>query len=388
MKQFTLWMRQVMPPKWFTLLLAGCYFISIVVTQFVLYWFDLYDIQEETGLAHLPSFCLSLFAMLYGCYRCFAFHPIYQDDYREWLAQTPWSYTKPLPRGPLFLVAQDFLILGIISLLSYCHSSEHWHLTPALFFTAHYLMCLISFLLIRKFRSAYVLTFVFSSLLYFHAMPVLLLISVAIMSIISHLGLRESLLTFDKWSGEIPYFLQTNNQTAKELARNNTLGWPYDLMGPVSSPAKPNREWTIAIALLTGWWSFSVIQQITDGPEFLWLMISIGLWVVSFVPTSKCLSGHASPINIWGRIRTGRWIIPGYDKIFLSPLVVGFFLALSACLAIFSPQAVALNSGITAMLSVFFTIYLSPDLNEWRLTGHHRISPGFGINMTELVQTQ
>jgi hypothetical protein len=112
------------------------------------------------------------------------------------------------------------------------------------------------------------------------------------------------------------------------------------------------------------------------------------LQVVSFVPTSKCLSGHASPINIWGRIRTGRWIIPGYDKIFLSPLVVGFFLALSACLAIFSPQAVALNSGITAMLSVFFTIYLSPDLNEWRLTGHHRISPGFGINMTELVQTQ
>ena len=28
-------------------------------------------------------------------------------------------------------------------------------------------------------------------------------------------------------------------------------------------------------------------------------------------------SGYADPISLWGRIRTLRWIVPGYDQVFL-----------------------------------------------------------------------
>lgn len=390
MKRFTIWMREVLPPKWLIILMAFCYLMSIAVPQLVLYYFDLYEIQEETGLLKTPLFCLGMFAIIFGLYRSGAFHPIFQNDYREWLAQTPWSHEKPLPRGPVYLVAQDFLILCMISSLSYFHDPELWLITPSLFLIAHSLMCLMSFILTQEYRYAYVITFLLPSLLYLYESPGLSFISVAIIAIISHWGLRKAMRTFDKWSGEQNHFLQTNSQLAKEMRLKNILGWPHDSMGPISSPKNPTLGWAIALALQAGWWSFSVILQISDRPEFLSLIIGIGigLWVCSFIPTSRCLSGHAPPINFWGRMRTGRWIIPSYDKIFLSPLVVSCCLTLATCMTLYFPQSLAIIFGVAATFYVFFTIYFTPDLDEWRLTGNHCIHPGFGINKTELVQTQ
>lgn len=106
------------------------------------------------------------------------------------------------------------------------------------------------------------------------------------------------------------------------------------------------------------------------------------------IPTIHPISGFSSLIILYGRLMTGHWIIPDYDKVFLSPLIVGGVLLISNLFATAFPELISINAGITTVASVFLTIILTPDLDEWRLTGNHRIHPGFGINKTELVQTQ
>ena len=49
------------------------------------------------------------------------------------------------------------------------------------------------------------------------------------------------------------------------------------------------------------------------GPFFV-----IPLMVVHRLPY---FPGHVPPISLWGRIRTGRLIIPGYDRVFLPPML-------------------------------------------------------------------
>jgi hypothetical protein len=77
-----------------------------------------------------------------------------------------------------------------------------------------------------------------------------------------------------------------------------------------------------------------------------------------------------------GRIFTLRWIIPGYDQVFIAPI---FSLAATIlwCLAgdrMDWPASTVIPVGM--FLTLFLTMGMGPSLAEWRLTGQHRLSPG------------
>ena len=55
--------------------------------------------------------------LLLGAYRAIAFHPYFRPGYLRWLKGTPWTVSKPLPLGPLELVPEDGLALGLLALL-------------------------------------------------------------------------------------------------------------------------------------------------------------------------------------------------------------------------------------------------------------------------------
>ncbi len=61
-----------------------------------------------------------LFAVcvIYGLARVAAIHPIWNSDYQIWLESTPWTFQKSLPLGPVELVWEDGLIVGLLILLS------------------------------------------------------------------------------------------------------------------------------------------------------------------------------------------------------------------------------------------------------------------------------
>jgi hypothetical protein len=85
--------------------------------------------------------------------------------------------------------------------------------------------------------------------------------------------------------------------------------------------------------------------------------------------------GYAAPIGLWGRIFTLRWIIPGYDYVFIAPL-----LALATCAVGISIQPllgapVQIAAPLTLTLVFIIILTSAPTLSYWRLTGNHRLSP-------------
>jgi hypothetical protein len=95
-------------------------------------------------------------------------------------------------------------------------------------------------------------------------------------------------------------------------------------------------------------------------------------------------NGYAPPINIWGRLTTGRLIIPGYDQVVLAPFAV---LAVGIA-AWYVPLWLEFNPIFAtpiALAMMWWIIWgMPPSLRQWRLTGNHRIVPAVMAN----VQTQ
>ena len=67
-------------------------------------------------------FLLGLSLLLYGQYRVIAFHPLWRREYFAWLRETPWHRSRPLPLGPVHLVAQDVVIVGVALIAGWWYS--------------------------------------------------------------------------------------------------------------------------------------------------------------------------------------------------------------------------------------------------------------------------
>jgi len=79
----------------------------------------------------------------------------------------------------------------------------------------------------------------------------------------------------------------------------------------------------LLIGLLAGWYLFASESLLTNPADRV-LMVKMVFAIVvlgfSFVRFLVYRDGYAPPISLWGRIRTFRWIVPGYDQVFLAPL--------------------------------------------------------------------
>jgi len=101
------WLAAVWPPGWVLVLALLIYTASQAICLFM------------EWNARLPLFSLidyfpyGLFGVLYGLYRVWAFHPAARPGYYNWLCRTPWTSRKPFPLGPIHLVWQDLVILGL-----------------------------------------------------------------------------------------------------------------------------------------------------------------------------------------------------------------------------------------------------------------------------------
>jgi hypothetical protein len=86
-------------------------------------------------------------------------------------------------------------------------------------------------------------------------------------------------------------------------------------------------------------------------------------------------STHRPPISVFGRLATGRWIIPSYDRAFLAP-VVGL-VVLGSLLPHFiginmHPSPLELPLVVTAVLLI--ALVPGPSFQTWSLTCESRIS--------------
>jgi len=326
-----------------------------------------------------PGALIFQFAALgYGAFRVLEFHPFYRASYRRWLEATPWKRGKPLPLGPIHLVWQDLVILCAIGELA----TQQAGLNPLRLLPLYLLsyLGLLGYTFFSTGARAYGYAVSFGLGLVtrlWHTTPLCAMTAVLVY-MVAAFGLRQSLTAFPWDLKRIDEsFARMRGKTATTPPPQEQLGWPYFRLGPkVFDDPTPGRLESVLQSLLAGWWFYSIGSllplPISNNAFFnLIIFISIG-------KTVTYINGYNEPLSVWGRFRTLRWIIKGYDQVFLAPLgciLVG--LLAYAALQTWGFEHV-MAQAISLTLALLVLLNLGPSLVVWRLTGEHRIVPGLG----------
>lgn len=415
------WMRVVLPSgRWVNMLVAvfALFYLSIDVMfriSFLSYRLplsadivrELADIRRGTLVGLFVVGCV-----LYGVYRALAFHPLVRPDYRTWLQSTPWTSRKPLPFGPVHLVWQDAVVTLALGLLAIYGLELPWF-APLLLLLLPYLICMTLVLgCTDEHALCYALAFGFGALILLSEQPDIVAVFAIALYALAFIGLRRSLRQFpweieednvksgmyvtDGASGydRTPQLglpmQQVQNQlfTARstQAARTKQIGWPLDKLNPQESLSAISRVDGVLISLLVGWYLYAL-----NGIPGLGEWASGTVWVLRFATGVFALvrvgiycGGYSPPIGFFGRILTGRLIIPGYDRVFVAPLcaVLTSFIAPIVLRSFGLPLGIAIP--VSASLVLIVLIIIGPTLPRWRLTGCHRIVAGT-LNRAEFV---
>ena len=323
--------------------------------------------------------------LAYAFFRAASFHPFYDWRYGKWLRTTPWTSSKPLPLGPIHLVWQDGIPLLAIALLAFLQGDLN-PLHLLIFFLAVYLALLaLAFWSTGQWAFAYAVAFGLGLVVRLWYHPWFSAAAAFMLYPVAYAGLRQSLAKFPwdvPWMDDVGRAV-SGRGTTNPAGDESLLGWPFERLRPKwpRETGISTRE-ALLVSLLAGWWLYagaSLCSDPTARRVIVWMAL---LWAVGCVAVGRFLVycvGYEAPVSLWGRLWTFRWIIPGYDKVFVAPLaavVIGSLLpGIAAAHGLEEVFAVppALSLALLAGLSI------GPSLLDWRLTGQHRLVPGMSI---------
>jgi hypothetical protein len=369
------WFRVTLPVGW---AVGGFILLYLILEGICLYF-----VGAMAG--HRPAdFLIDSAVVVYGGARVLGFHPVFNVEYHKWLAASPWTNRKPLPAGPVHLVAQDVVVLGILAAVAYLrHPAMNLSLLVTKFLMAYEVALCLSFVMLSRPWFAYAIAFGFGLFVLAWPWPGAPLAVAAGLYVVSLAGLVRSLNDFENWDlskFEDSPFLTMSQQKALDRMRQNVLGWPFDCIRPTDVAPSVSYVHGCMLSLLAGWWVFVILQQVPalPRPEAWDFLLGAFLTMPTIVSRLQiyCM-GYAPPISLWGRIVTLRWIVPGYDQVLLAPLAIAGAAVAGHCLIVLFPEQVAFIVPGTAVAILMCAFNLGPSLARWRLTGHHRLSPTF-----------
>jgi hypothetical protein len=361
-------LRVILPPE--SKLIAVILFFAIAEGPFA---FIEWKIQQPLDFPRPGLFILRFIAFIYGFWRISSFHPAYQAEYRSWLERSPWTYKAALPAGPIWLVWEDLLPLGGLAVMGAFLGPLAPYQALGMFLFG-YLTALASVAFRTGTKGFGYLVLIGLGLgLRAWQEPKVMLGMLGVFYLIGILGLRFALKQFP-WSVS----RDSTRPGSTPDAQENQCGWPFDQLRP---PIEPDTSLSkidgLMTGLLVGWFFFAAESLFSDRAIQVALVqktfpIAIGGLAVSRL--FQYTAGYAPPISLMGRIRTFRWIIPGYDKIFLAPLLT----ILVGVLALdgFRPPGLDDLVVLPIALAVAVTVSIDtgPSYLSWRLTGQHRIA--------------
>lgn len=387
------WIRVVAPPWWSVLLFALIY-LGVETFVRMMEWIsrDVTQFEPLTDLYRVRAVVAAPAAVLYGLYRVWAFHPVIRPAYRRWIEQVPWTPAKRLPLASLTPGPAELLLITFLCWLS-GRGNAQGALAPLVGFLVAYCLaiCMIAAMCHRR-RTWYLGTLGLGLALRLVANPwvamgVLLAVFAALLIEV------RALLDPSCWPTEDPllkvrlaFGTARARAEAQELsrlvmrARPESLGWAHGLIGP--RPVRRHLLWpeTCLLPLVAGWLFYAVLagpvasEGTVEAAPWLLLVFMANL-VCAVFRTVVYVSSHWPPISFWGRLWTGRLIIPGYDKVFLAPLgALAVFFTLEFVLdqLAISPE---IAQPIVAAACIAAWMNIGPGLRDWELTGQHRIRP-------------
>lgn len=361
-------------PRWIELavMFAACYlcadvlvWIACTVARDVIY-LDV-ALRRVLLVAHLGVLCCA--ATAWTIRKAPRYHPISNPGYRKWLRTTPWRPGMPLPLGPAMLVWFDGIVLLTLVVLA------HWHLHVTIALPILCMCCGFAIgslpALARTFGwGAYVIAIGLAFELrllgiatLFKSLPMLYLGTGAAMILAAwtQFAIGQSLRRF-------PWQKDPSKQAAP------TPGW-LSMIPPDCSPLVSLRV-AVASSILLGVWTWAVLSfyegMLTRDQA---IMVVAGAALLgALIRFTKYYGFYRAPISLWGRLLTGRLVLPRYDYGMLAPIaaiIVGPALTLG--LQGVLPEALDVAIGVAISLAIL--LIAPPTFRNWQLTGFHRRIP-------------
>jgi len=354
--------------------------IPFLVLEGLCRYLESNNIPIAVNVAIRPGY-VWLFAVcaIYGLARVAAIHPIWNSGYHAWLELTPWTSEKSLPLGPVELVWEDGLIVGLLILLSATLPHPHAvHLLCA-FLLSHLLALTVTLFLTGTWAIGYAAAFALGLPVWLWRAPLPCLAAATFVYLLAYEGLRRGLEQFPWKRPERP---RAEADLLSMGVPSTPLGWPYDrMLRDVVGDHKISRIDAVLCCMLLGWW-LVVLSSFMDVSDRRVVLAAVYLGGLALCPIFRLyiyVKGYIFPITLWARIWTGRWILPGYDQVFVAP-ICSFLAGLLSLLLLREasvPLEIALPSATA--LTLLVALVMPPRLRHWRLTGRHRIVPALAF---------
>jgi hypothetical protein len=386
------WLRQVAPPGW-TIGLLVAIVVMIQVGACIGAAFEGWELWSRQH--RVRDGLLIAAAAAYGLYRALGSHPLFHREYREFLARTPWDRRHPLPLSPLVLVPQDAVLLGLL-LLPFAFRPELSPVfVPLVFLLTHLLVLVLALLLTGQpwFAWFVALGLAFSiRLSWVGPWPQFLVL--ALTYPIAWWGVWRSLAAFP-WDGRLQElsgwkqkFLESRQQSPDTDKSRRELDiaqfWPWKSLSFDIPERLVDARHAWAWSALAGFLLYGLLTPVENPPnEYLTtkyhsnaaLSVMLGAVTLSLVRLIVYVSACQSPLSLWGRIRLGQYLIPAYDVVAVTPLIVFFLgLCLYSVLA-WAGAGLPIGLGISATVLLGITLTGGPRRRKWQLTAPVRIAP-------------
>lgn len=380
------WLRVVLPPAAVVvpfLLIYGLLEVSLLMAWF---WRGVRPAENEAH--YVGAVVVVIAAIAQGGFRVLGFHPLFRSRYRQWLKTTPWHVGQPLPAGPIHLTVQDAIILALMCTMVIDHGVSPWRI-PFVFLISYLTFLVLTLPATGSWQQAYLVGFGLGLVVYLGRQPPAAVIAALAVYAVGYVGLLRSLARFP-WnlSPEWDQFLTSSMgaQNLNEMLQPPQLGWPFDSVSPARPACGIGYADSVLVSLLLAWWTWVLISM-PPSPRMQNAMMFIAVQLAiagGLVRLGIYCSKHHAPISLWGRLWTGRWIVPRYDAVFVAPLVAAAMGTASTALQ-FWPVPAPFCGALGVFVTFLPLLAMGPSYERWHLTGGHRITPG-RINKQQFIE--
>ena len=333
----------------------------------------------------IRNIIIVLAAAFYAILRVFVRHPFVNPPYRDWLVATPYRPGAPLPFGSVELNWRDLVVITILVSPIFLHGFELPAFVPITVFALTYSLLTSTLLPFTKpWPAAYVILALAAPGIFLWHYPVAAAVCTVCSAIVATAAMRMSLMEFP-WR---------ENTSAREVWKKDLRGMGSNAGAQIKTQSRDFHIYSchpigadssiaplhaVLLPLMAGWWMFCSNSMLDARiPN-----VGVGLAIFPAVTTFACalvrlliyLPRYRPPLTIWGRLRTGRLIIPGYDKVLFAPLLavilhfgIGIYLSIQG-MRPYQAHTIGMVAALFALSA------LGPTLNAWQLTSSAQIRP-------------
>ncbi len=316
--------------------------------------------------------------ILAGGYRA-AMHPFFDRKYARWLDAMPWATGNSLPLRRIVFGWMDGALLLIAMGLQWSMNPELMWDMPIVMLLSYLAVSMIPCVVHRKSVGMYTFGLSVVGALLLLPWPPLVCAVLAVAYLVVIPELRHCAVEH-VWAEPLDDGYQPSlHARLVDYRREFALikygvGFPYSALNKLPQRFAPVGWHKLGLSVWVGLIVYAMILRVADNPHVLDIkpaMVLIG--ILAFPRLLAFFIRGESPVSLWGRIRTGRFIIPGHDVIFVGPLLAAFSGMMTAFFATHLTASAAVGASVGIAVLLFVSLSVGPSLHDWTLTGACRL---------------